>query len=62
MNIFFTPRLDGRTYTVKASTTFAAGSWSPLVNPPTADNGTERTVTDINITDTKKFYRVEIQK
>lgn len=62
MNVIFSPRLDGRTYTVKASTSLAAGSWTPLVTPPTADNGTERSVTDLNATGAKKFYRVEVQK
>jgi hypothetical protein len=62
MNIIFTPRLDGRTYTVKASTSLAADSWNPLISPPTTENGTERTVTDLNATGTKKFYRVDIQK
>lgn len=62
MKVNFSPRLDGRTYTVKASTSLAAGSWSPLVSMSTTDNGSERTVTDLNATGTKKFYRVDIQK
>ena len=62
MIVIFSPRLDGRTYTVKTSTNLAPGSWAPLGSSPPTDNGSERTVTDLNATGNKKFYRVDIQK
>ena len=62
VRVIFFPRLDGRTYTVKASPSLAAGSWAPLGSSSTTDNGNERTVTDLNASGTKRFYTVEVQK
>ncbi len=56
--VVFTPRLAGRTYTVKTSTTLS--SWTDLTEPAVSDNGTERTVTDINASGPRQFYRVDI--
>lgn len=35
-------------------------AWLPLPSFTTADNGTQRTVTDLSATGGTKFYRVEI--
>jgi hypothetical protein len=56
--VVFTPRLDGRTYTVKTSTTLAG--WTDLTGATVSDSGTERTVTDVNASGSRQFYRVEI--
>ena len=61
-NIVFTPRLDGRTYTVEARPALESGIWQPLPASTQTDNGDERTVTDLNATGAKKLYRVEITK
>ena len=57
--VIFSPRLDGRTYVVKSRLT-PSGVWQPLATSTQSDNATERTVTDLDATDSKKFYRVEI--
>lgn len=63
MNIVISPRLPGRTYTVKVSPTLGTGAvWTTLTGSTTNDNGTERTITDPNATGPAKFYRVEIVK
>jgi hypothetical protein len=61
-NLIFNPRLDGRTYVVKALPAIESGSWQPLATFNQSDNGAERTVTDLNATGAKKFYRVEITR
>ncbi len=63
MDIFISPRLADRTYTVKASPTLGSGAvWSDLSSFSTSDNGSERTVTDLNANGASKFYRIEITK
>lgn len=63
MQIVISPRLSDRTYTVKASTTLGSGAvWSDLTSFSINDNGTERTITDLDVTGTSKFYHVEITK
>jgi len=63
MNILISPRLPGRTYTVKVSPTLGPGAvWTTLTGFTTTDNGTERTITDPNASGPAKFYRVEIVK
>jgi hypothetical protein len=57
--IIFSPRLDGRTYTVQSRLTLG-GAWQPLGSSTVSDNGDERTVTDLNAAGAGKFYRVEI--
>ena len=59
--VIFSPRLDGRTYIVQSRLTLS-GAWQPLVTSTQSDNGTERTVTDLDSTGTTKFYRVEITR
>lgn len=56
--VVFTPRLAGRTYTVKTSTTLTG--WTDLAGATVSDNGTERTVTDVNASGSRQFYRVDI--
>ena len=60
-NITFTPRLNGRTYTVQSRLTLGA-QWQPLSSSTQSDNGNERTVTDLDATGVNKFYRVEITR
>lgn len=60
--ITFTPRLSDRNYSILASTTLLDNSWTPLTGGIISDNGAERTVTDPNATEGKKFYRVGIEK
>ena len=59
--VIFSPRLAGRTYIVESRLTLA-DPWQSLVSSTESDNGTERTVTDLNATGVKKFYHVEITK
>ena len=60
--IIFSPRLPGSTYTVQESTTIQPGSWQPLTSATVSDNGDERTVTDLNASGPRKFYRIEVQR
>lgn len=57
----FSPALPGRTYTVKSSTALN-GAWQDLANPSDDQQQPERTVTDLQATEPRKFYRVEITK
>jgi hypothetical protein len=59
--IIFNPRLDGRTYVVQMRARLS-DAWETLGASSTADNGGERTVTDLNATSATRFYRVEITK
>ena len=59
--LIFSPRLVGRTYTVKTATTLGV-PMTPLTGSTFTDNGNERTVTDTNATGGTKFYSVEITK
>ena len=59
--VIFSPRLDGRTYIVE-SLPMLGGAWQPLATSTQSDNGSERTVTDLDATGAKKFYRVEITR
>lgn len=61
--VIFSPIVAGRSYTVVTSPTIGTGaSWGNLVGGTVGDNGNERTVTDLNATENKKFYKVEIVK
>ncbi|MCF7788053.1 MAG: hypothetical protein K9N47_18165 [Prosthecobacter sp.] len=63
MQIVISPRLSDRTYTVKASPTLGSGAaWNDLTSFSISDNGTERTITDLDATGARKFYHVEITK
>lgn len=56
----FSPRLPDRTYNVRSATSLAAPVWQPLTNSTSTDIGAERTVTDLNATGPRRFYRIEI--
>ena len=60
-NLMFSPVAIGRTYTVQSSTDLVSGAYSDLtnINGP-ATNGSQVTVTDLDATQTNKFYRVHI--
>ncbi len=62
MRVVFSPRIEGRTYTVTTSENLASGSWNSLTSSSTADSGSERSVTDLSPPGAKRFYRVNIQK
>lgn len=57
----FGPVFAGRTYTVKSNTTLG-GPWQDLAGPDDDQQQPERTVTDLQATEPRKFYRVEITK
>ncbi|MCF7733881.1 MAG: hypothetical protein K9N23_19495 [Akkermansiaceae bacterium] len=60
-DIVFSPRLPDRNYAVEMSTTLNP-AWVPLGASSQIDAGDQRTVTDLEATPAKKFYRVEISK
>jgi len=57
----FSPVLPDRTYTVKSNTGLA-GPWQDLVGPLDDQQQPERSVTDLQATEPRKFYHVEITK
>jgi hypothetical protein len=62
-NLIFSPRFADRTYVVTTTPELSLSSiWLPLTPSTTSDAGAERTVTDLDATVPKKFYRVEITK
>jgi hypothetical protein len=60
--LVFSPRFNDRTYDILTSTTLAPESWNPLTAGEISDIGEERTVTDTEATEGKKFYRVQVNK
>jgi hypothetical protein len=60
--ITFSPRLPDRAYAVKAKPALTAPTWNDITASAPSDNGTERTVIDLDATGGAKFYRVEITK
>ncbi len=63
-NIIFQPLVAGRVYVVQYNTSMApgVGTWTTLSNISSIDNGTIRTVTDLNASDPERYYRVQITK
>lgn len=59
-SLVFSPRVAGRTYAVQYKLAFDSSSWEKLEGASVSDAGPQRTVTDMNATETSKFYRVEI--
>jgi hypothetical protein len=59
-NLSFGPCLPGRDYTVEFCTNLASGAFAVLTGGAETDNGSERTVTDLNANQLQKFYRVKI--
>ena len=60
--IIFSPLIAGLTYVVKGKAVLTDATWTPLGSFTTADNGDERTVTDLNAGTGSKFYKIEITK
>jgi hypothetical protein len=58
----FSPRLSDRTYHILTNNTLEGGSWEKLVTGVVSDLGNQRTVTDTDATDERKFYKVEVTK
>ena len=58
----FDPVVAGRTYTVTSKADLNDPAWNVITVSPPTDNGTTRTVSDLNATQEIKFYRIEITK
>jgi hypothetical protein len=61
VNLIFSPMVLGRTYLPQFSTDFVSGVWTQLTGyagPVT--NGSQVTITDLNATESNKFYRIDI--
>ena len=58
----FVPVVAGRSYTITAKSLLTAPTWSAITASAPSDNGTTRTITDLNASGTPKFYHVEITK
>jgi alpha-tubulin suppressor-like RCC1 family protein len=58
--IIFSPRVAGRTYTVKYKVSLTDPTWTPLTDIATNDNGIERTITDLSAGSGSRLYQVEI--
>ena len=60
--LVFSPRRMDRTYSIFSSGGLETNSWSELTDGIISDNGSERSVTDPNASQGRKFYRVRIVK
>ena len=62
-NLIFSPRVPGRIYTPQYTLDLAtpAPAFNNLAGTATTDIGPTRTVTDLNATETNKFYRVHVE-
>lgn len=61
--LVLSPIVAGRTYLVKVSSGLGTEAvWTTLTGCTTTDNGSERTITNLDITGGAKFYRVEITR
>jgi hypothetical protein len=59
--LFFSPRLNDRSYTVEYSLDLGEG-FKPMTNTPQLDFGETRVVLDPNAPEPRKFYRVKISR
>lgn len=60
--IQFAPVLAGRTYAIESNPDLGANpGWHPLAGSTSSTSGNVRTITDLNATGDRKFYRVRIQ-
>ena len=59
-NLVFSPRVPNRIYAIHHKLDFNSSDWEKLEGFSVSDAGPLRTVTDMNATETNKFYRVEI--
>jgi hypothetical protein len=60
--VIFSPRLSDRRYTLQASTPQPPLSWITSTGATKTDDGGERTVTDLDASTMRKFYKAEITK
>ncbi len=60
IDLIFGPIRSGRTYTVMQSPDLLPDSWLPLMGTIQSDIGDQRTVTDPDDLQPKRFYRVHI--
>ena len=59
--LVFSPRWCSRTYLPLFCTDLLAGTgWASMTSNSTSDNGSERTVTDLDPAGNGKFYRIQI--
>ena len=62
-NVIFNPLVSGRSYTPQCtSSLIVPASWATLTGTTQSDNGSERTVTDLDAATAPKFYRVHITR
>jgi hypothetical protein len=59
-NLVFSPRAAGRTYTPQYKLDFNAPGWDNLGGISVLDAGPQRTVTDLNVVEPEKFYRIRV--
>jgi hypothetical protein len=59
--LFFSPRLNDRSYTVEYSLDLGEG-FKPLTNTPQLDFGETRVVLDTDASEPRRFYRVKISR
>jgi hypothetical protein len=62
MNLIFSPRVAGRTYTIEAKPDLDSGAFSDIGPAPIADVGIERIITDHTAAGATKYYRVQISR
>ena len=61
MNLMFTPVASGRTYAVQSATNVTGGVYSNLTAASAPQtNGNQITITDLNASQSNKFYRIHI--
>lgn len=60
--ITFGPSVIGRTYTVQTSESMLPGTWQPLTSFTEEVSGASRIVTDLNASDSLRFYRVAVAR
>ncbi|MGZ4988265.1 MAG: hypothetical protein ACXWBP_09495 [Limisphaerales bacterium] len=60
--VIFQPLVSGRTYAVQFRSSLTSGTWGPLTGTTQSDNGSTRTVTDLNASAAPKLYQVQITK
>lgn len=59
-NLVLSPRVPNRIYAIHYKLDLNSSDWEKLEGFSVSDVGPQRTVTDMNATETNKFYRVEI--
>jgi hypothetical protein len=59
-NLMLTPCFSNRTYTPQFRTNLLVGVWQTLTNATAAGGDTELTITDPNVVEASKFYRIQV--